>query len=171
MLKPRTRRDLEPIWPLVKTDRAAAEAAWHSPGMRRHVWARTSRPGLPGGARLFDGLTDKAATFMAVAILRTEFDAGTLLEAVSYLNGDRQAVADFEQRAPKVAASIADYLELWRAVLDQIGEAIAVRGTDGGAWTPERFSAAHALLRYDGAPYGFDVRDSGLHRAASGQTD
>lgn len=99
----------------VARDRDEAAAAW--PHYRRLVWSRTQLTGLSRSAEIFDGLQTSG-----VERLRSVWDADVLpLTAIfQALDADRAAVRRFQQRDPRGAASIADYLAVFVAGLDRV---------------------------------------------------
>jgi hypothetical protein len=95
-------------------DRESAGRAWR--GCRREVWGMVGVGVLPQGARAHDHLSDQGVQYVYAHWNDEDFELDEALAAIAV---DRAAVTDFQKRDPKGAASIADFLEQWRVVLDR----------------------------------------------------
>jgi hypothetical protein len=95
-------------------DRQEAERGWQR--VRRLMWAVTPRFSVPDSSMLFDGVTTEGLAFVRA----TWNHAGPydLVGALTALATDRANLATFAQT--EAAATIADYLALFRQDLDRV---------------------------------------------------
>jgi hypothetical protein len=95
----------------------ADEARRYWPHYRARTWAATFRGCLPRAAEIHDGLQTAGYD-----VLRHEWQAEPfpLDDVLRALDADRAAVAAFEAHEPDGAASIAGYLQVFRAGLDAV---------------------------------------------------
>lgn len=124
------------------SDAGAARAAWER--SRPAVWAATRRGCVPHAAVVYDRLQATAHDYMWAVTACSGVPRSAILRLVA---ADRLAVDRFEERDPLAAHAIANYLAVWRADLDALGQLARIA---------EPFAFAHAI--YPRGSYGLAVR-------------
>jgi hypothetical protein len=134
----------------VAPDRETARRVW--PQYRRKVWAATCRGNLSAAAQCHDDLTTLGFEYVHSHWQDEVFNLNAALAAVE---ADRAAVRRFEQRDPRGAREIRDYLAMFVEHLDRVAdEARRLALSSAPTWRRGYPSSIIGGLRYgdDNAP-------------------